>query len=555
MLKGAALGAAAYAAGSSFAGQDLYSAFDEACTANLGVGALPVGAAALVGTYVTSKVLSGRTPEHYIQTPLDESAYQVLGKKKDLTNEDIPQVNQELKQSFASGRTRPVAFRVQQLKQLHKLIKENEEELIKAIQMDLNRPRVEALLYDVLVTLHEVESLIKNTAEWAQPEKRKFSLLTFPSTDTMQAEPYGTTLVIGTWNYPIMLTLIPLAGAIAAGNCCILKPSNVSAYTAKTVANLVQKYMDPYTVSVIGPAMPGDRGCIQALMKEQWDYLFFTGGPTVGKLVYQAAAAFLTPCSLELGGKNAVFVDESADVSLAAKKTVWGRMMNAGQQCIGPDYVMVHKSVENKFVKECVRWLKTCYTEDPQKAKTVGNIVNARHMERLIAVLKDPAGTIVHGGSYKQEEKYIEPTILQCGFQAKAMEEETFGPILIVVGVDSMDQAIKYCNSREKSLSQYIFAGDQKVIDKILQNTSAGGVTVNGTLMHAGHPDLPFGGVGTAGIGAYHGKATFDTFSHLKPVCQKSVWPDMGLLSDPFFLYPPWTGFKETLLRNLMKMV
>jgi aldehyde dehydrogenase (NAD+) len=291
------------------------------------------------------------------------------------------------------------------------------------------------------------------------------------------------------------------------------------------------------------------------LLEYQWDYVFFTGSPSVGKIVYTGAAKFMTPVTLELGGKNPVVVAADADIHLAAKRCVWGRMMNAGQQCISPDYVLVERSVLHQFNESLVHWVKTLYGSDPMTNGNLGKIVGERQIDRIIDILDKHGGKVIIGGSYKKDAKYVEPTVLQIeDMSSIAMEEETFGPILIVVPVDSVLQAINYINSKPKSLSLYIFSSSRYTQEQIIYNTSAGGVTVNGTLFHVAHPDMPFGGVGASGLGSYHGKKTFETFTHMKPVLRKAAWRwDGGLLSDPWFVYPPWDEQKIKIIRFLTK--
>lgn len=355
-----------------------------------------------------------------------------------------------------------------------------------------------------------------------------------------------------------MLSLIPMAGAIAAGNTCIVKPSNVSPATAKLVGELIGKYMDPRIVSCVGPGIRGDRHTIQALIAEKFDYIFFTGGVSVGKMVAAAAAKNLTPTTLELGGKNPVFVAKDADVALAAKRILWGRMMNAGQQCIAPDYVLLHRDVQDRFFAECKRYIGEFYEGKQKEPGVVGRIVNDRHVARLqemIEQCKASGGSFVVGGEVDASQRYFEPSVLHTPIDSPAMADETFGPILMAVTVDSMDEAIRYVNQRAKPLSLYVFSESKATQERIIQNTSSGGVTVNGTLFHVGHPGLPFGGVGDSGTGAYHGKETFNAFSHRRAVLRKTKLPDGGLVSDLAVLYPPWGPWKIKAMELLSKLL
>jgi len=352
-----------------------------------------------------------------------------------------------------------------------------------------------------------------------------------------------------------MLSMVPVIGAIAAGNCVVLKPCNIASECAKLLEKLLPLYVDRRVLTVIGPNSKGDRDMTGALLKHAWDYVFFTGSPSVGKIVYEAAARNLTPVTLELGGKNPVIVAEDANVEQAAKRCVWGRMMNAGQQCISPDYVLCHRSVLPAFISHLPRIVSELYGSDSMTNGNLGRIVGDRQMERICEILDKHGGKVICGGHYSKAERYVEPTVIQIDdLSSIAMEEETFAPILLVVPVDSVRHAIQYINSRPKPLSLYIFAESRNTQEEIIYNTSAGGVTVNGTLFHAAHSGMPFGGVGASGMGAYHDKLTFDTFSHRKPVLRKAAWTfDQGLLSDPFFVYPPWTERKSQIIRFLAK--
>lgn len=512
--------------------------------------------AVLAVLYYIKKKREARFDKQYVVSLVPPRDYKILGKVINPPVDEIPTLVEEMRHSFLTGVSRPYAKRREQLLQLAKMLESHEEEFIAALKADLGRPRFEAIVYDIEVTTGEIHNMIKNLRKYMRPSGAAFDLLTFPSEDVVVPEPMGLALVIGTWNYPVMLALAPVAGAIAAGNTVILKPSNVSPNTADLLGRLIPKYMDPAIVSVVGPGIRGDRASIQALINERFDKIFFTGGPTVGRMVMAAASKHLTPVTLELGGKNPVFVADDADVALAAKRTIWGRMMNAGQQCIAPDYVLVHKRVADRFLAECTKTIKAFYEGDAKADGKVGRIVNDRHFQRLSTeVLAGHGGTVVCGGGSDAATRYIEPTVLHLPIDSPAMEEETFGPILMVVTVDNMDDAIRYVAGREKSLSQYIFSSSKAMQQRIVQNTSAGGVTINGTLFHVGHHDLPFGGVGRSGMGAYHGKNTFLAFSHPKPVLRKMWLPDGGALSDPFFIYPPWSDMKARLVRFLFRLM
>eukprot|EP00824_Muranothrix_gubernata_P009022 TRINITY_DN21597_c0_g1_i1.p1 TRINITY_DN21597_c0_g1~~TRINITY_DN21597_c0_g1_i1.p1 ORF type:complete len:562 (-),score=65.78 TRINITY_DN21597_c0_g1_i1:92-1777(-) len=481
--------------------------------------------------------------------------WQVVGRPwESVTLDDIPTLVAEMRASFESGRSRPLWKRKEQLHAMHRMMTENEDKIREALAEDLGRPAAEAMLQDVLFPLKEVEHMIAHLDEYARPEPQPFNLIAWPSANYVYKEPLGLCLVIGTWNYPFALCLEPVLGAIAAGNTCILKPCNVSSHSAKLISTLVTNYLDPGIVSVVGATVPGDRTTTHKLLEHKFDHVFFTGSPSVGRVIAEAAARHLTPCTLELGGKNPVLVSADANLRLAAKRTVWGRNLNAGQLCISPDYVLVEESVADAFCVHARRFVTELYGEDPRTAGTIGRVVGDRQMRRLVGVLESHGGAVVCGGDYDEKTRYIAPTVVRVSLASPAMEEETFGPILLVVSVPSVDAAIQCVRSRPKPLALYVFASSQATVERILYNTSAGGVTVNGTLMHMGHLELPFGGVGNSGMGAYHGKESFTTFSHRKPVVKKSIWPDRGLLSDPFVLYPPWSDFKIAALRVFFKL-
>lgn len=408
-------------------------------------------------------------------------------------------------------------------------------------------------MYDVLVPLADIKHLRANLSSYMTPERKGFSLASFPASAALYPEPFGVALIVDTWNYPIMLGVLPLAGAIAAGNTAILKPSVVSRATARLLGELLPKYLDPDVARVVGHTADRDRHMLTALLEAKTDKVFFTGSPKVGRIVAQAAAKHLTPCTLELGGKNPVLVDADADLALAAKRVVWGRCMNGGQQCISPDYVLVHKSVVQEFTAACKAAIEQFYEGNPKQSACLGRIVDATRMQAQVDILERHSGTVVVGGDVDVPQRYVAPTVLHLDLHDPVMEGETFGPILMVAAVDSMEQACAYVAAKPKPLSMYIFTPRTATQEYILQNTSAGGVTINGTLWHVSHPELPFGGVGASGMGGgYHGKATFDCFTHYKPVLRKTALPDGGLLSDLWLVYPPWDSTKLSLARLLL---
>lgn len=462
---------------------------------------------------------------------------------------DAAAAHAQLVATFESGATRPLAFRRAQLLRLEAMVKENEEAILDAVRQDLGRTGGEALMYDVLLPAQEAALLRRHLSAYTRPRRvGATSLLTWPSHQWLEPEPLGAALIIGTWNFPLMLSLEPLAGAIAAGCTACLKPCNVAPATAKLQARLIKQYMDPAAVRVVGAGEPGDRAATGALLALKWDKVFFTGSSEVGKVVARACAEQLTPCTLELGGKNPALVAADAALDLAAKRVVWGRMLNAGQQCISPDYALVEEGAVDEFCALCAKHVAELYPR-PEEDGNFGRIVGPSQMRRVAALLDDHRGDVVCGGAYDAERRFVAPTVIRCGWDSPLMRGETFAPILAVLSVPSLEAACAKVRERPKPLSLYVFSQSRTKWRHVIENTSAGGVTVNGTIFHAGHHALPFGGVGASGIGRYHGRYSVDCFSHEKPVLRKPLWYDWGLLSDAFVVYPPWSAFKLNAMR------
>eukprot|EP01029_Cantina_marsupialis_P032339 TRINITY_DN978_c0_g3_i1.p1 TRINITY_DN978_c0_g3~~TRINITY_DN978_c0_g3_i1.p1 ORF type:complete len:519 (+),score=122.18 TRINITY_DN978_c0_g3_i1:174-1730(+) len=484
--------------------------------------------------------------------------------KSGLKCEDIPRLVDQMRESFLSGVSRSIDKRLEQLEALRLLLDENEEQILMALALDLGKPRMEALAYDILWTKKEVVGLIKNLRKYLEPQSVGFNIMTFPSKQRMEYEPYGVTLVIGTWNFPLLLSLNPLAGAIACGNTCVLKPSNVTPNCSALIEELVHKYMDGSIVTVVGPGENGDRNMIKSLLNEKFEKIFFTGSPSVGKIVMRAAAENLASVTLELGGKNPVFVDSGADLKVAARRIVLGRMLNAGQQCIAPDLVLCHEDVLDEFISGCTKQVVLQFP-DPKTCGNFARIVGRKQFERVKGLLEQveasEEGKIICGVSpsklvNSENDNFIPPTIVTLPLDSKCriMEEETFGPVLTILSVKNMHEAIKFFSSRPKPLSMYIFSKNERTIDQITRNTSAGGVAINCCLLHAAHPGLIFGGVGLSGQSGYHGIHTIEAFSHKKPILEKTTIADpFGVINDPDFVYPPYNSSKEKKWRTLMK--
>jgi aldehyde dehydrogenase (NAD+) len=353
-------------------------------------------------------------------------------------------------------------------------------------------------------------------------------------------EPLGTVLIIGAWNYPFQLVVSPMVAAIAAGNCVVLKPSELAAETSKVLAEIIPKYLDNNAFTVV----EGDVPETTELLKQQFDHILYTGGETVGKIVMRAAAEFLTPVTLELGGKSPCFVSDSANIDVTANRIVWSKWMNAGQTCVAPDYVLVDKKVSSRLIDKLKQKINAFYGEDIKQSPDYGRIINDRHYTRISGYLEDQE--IIFGGKLDESERYIEPTLLLNPDEASPiMRDEIFGPLLPIIEVDDMTQAISFVNKRAKPLALYLFNKDQNTEDEVMHNTSAGNVCINDGMMFMVNADLPFGGVGNSGMGSYHGQAGFDTFSHLKTVMKRSYIMDLDVR------YPPYSDKKLSLLKRL----
>ncbi len=454
---------------------------------------------------------------------------------------DAPALVARLRATFASGRTRPVAWRREQLQQLRKLLVEHEDDLLAALASDLGKPRLEAWATDVGFVVSDIDHALKHLRRWTRPTRVRTSLATKPSRGRIVREPRGAVLIIAPWNYPVQLALSPLVGAIAAGNVAVVKPSEMAPATSAALARLAPEYLDPEAFVLVEGAVAES----QALLEQRWDHIFYTGNGRVGRVVMEAAAKHLTPVTLELGGKSPAIVDASANLEVAARRIAWGKFLNAGQTCIAPDYVLVARGLQDRFVEQVRRCIFDFYGQDPRKSPDFARIVNGAHFDRLVGLID--SGTAAVGGDRDAATRYIAPTVLRDVLpESPAMQEEIFGPILPVLPVDDTAEAIAFVNGRDKPLALYVFAGDTEVQRQVLDGTSSGGVCINATLFQVAVAELPFGGVGESGIGAYHGAASFDVFSHAKSVLKRATRP------DPDLAYPPYTERKEKLTRRFL---
>ncbi len=442
---------------------------------------------------------------------------------------------------FFSGKTLPLKNRKESLRKLLSAIKKFDSEIIAALKKDLHKSDFEAFTNETGVVCMEIRHILRHLDKWAKPQKKKIELFLRPGSGTIYAEPYGVSLVIAPWNYPFQLAIAPLAIALAAGNTVILKPSEVSCETAKLLTTFIETTFPPELVAVVN----GGPEETSALLALSVDKIFFTGSVSVGKIVMEAAAKNLTPITLELGGKSPVIVDESANLKNAAKKIVWGKFNNAGQTCIAPDYILVHTSVEKELLRLMKEAIREFYGENPEQSENYGRIINERHTRRLEQLLI-PAKTAI-GGMVKPDCSYIEPTILtDVTLNDICMRDEIFGPILPIIRYETIAEAIEVIRSFPKPLALYLFTEKQEREREILNAIRFGGGSINTVILHVASSNLPFGGVGPSGMGSYHGKAGFDTFSHHKSILRQPSFFDHGLTY-------PGSKVPLSLIRKFMK--
>lgn len=454
-------------------------------------------------------------------------------------------VMDELRKTFGDGVTKNVKWRKAQLLQMQKMMIERTDDILKALNKDLGRSSTEAFLGDVGATIDDIKFLIENLDTWVKPIDRPHPMMQKPGKSQIFPQPKGIVLIIGAWNFPFNLVIAPLAGAIAAGCCAVVKPSEVSPNCAALVEEMITTYMDPAAVKVVQGAVPETT----ALLNLRWDHIMYTGNGTVGKIVMKAASRHLTPVTLELGGKSPAFVDKDVNIDVACRRILSGKFFNNGQVCIAPDYLLVHEDVADKVIDKLKKTVKDFFGKDPQKSKSLGRMVNKRHYDRVKSLIDNSGGKIIVGGPEGADgnDLYIPPTFIKNpSFESRIMNEEIFGPLLPIIIVKSIDDAIEIVNKKDKPLALYIFSSNSKTIDKILSETSSGGCCVNDTIFHVSNPHLPFGGVGPSGMGAYHGKDSFDTFSHYRSVMHRSTW------LDPSQRYPPYSEENLAMIRKIM---
>ena len=454
--------------------------------------------------------------------------------------EDINLIFKNQKEFFESGKTINVDYRIKNLKKLNDIIKKNEDKILNELKKDLGKSNFEGYVTEVGILYDDINFHVK---KWSSEEKRKSPIVYYPSKSYIYKEPYGVTLIIGPFNYPFQLVIAPLIGAISAGNTAIIKPSENSRNIALLLEKLINENFPEGYLRVVNPL--GGKETVSLLLDKPFDYIFFTGSVRVGKLVMQKAAQHLTPVTLELGGKSPCIVDSDAKLKLAAKRIVWGKFLNAGQTCVAPDYLCVHKSVKDELLKLIINEIRVQFGENVRNSEDYPRIVNKSSLERLSGYLND--GKIYYGGNIDEDNLYMEPTlIIKPDLNSPLMSDEIFGPILPILVYEDLDNVIKFINHREKPLALYYFSESKKKIKYVLTSTTSGGVTINDTIIHVANPNLPFGGVGNSGVGKYHGKESFETFTHNKSVMKRGTFIEFNIRFAPY-------KNKLNLVKRIMK--
>lgn len=422
------------------------------------------------------------------------------------------------------------------------MVRDHEEAFFEALKKDLNKPEYETFGAEIAQLIGEIDFALKNLDTWARPQKVSAALVSFPSRHYVYPQPYGVAFIIGAWNYPILLLLAPVVGAIAAGNCAIIKPSEIAEHTARLVCRLVSEYFEPGFLK----AVFGGPETSKEILNQKPDYIFFTGSPRVGKIIMKAAAETLTPVTLELGGKSPCIVDEGANIEITARRIVFGKLLSGGQTCVAPDYLLAHEKVKDELLAKMKAFITERYGNRRDEGRDLCKVVNKNNFERLVRYLKN--GNLYHGGYTNEDALYIEPTLLiDVSWDDEVMQEEIFGPILPVISFSDFRETLTLLNEKERPLAAYYFGPDKKKQNEFIDTLQFGGGVINDTLFHFGNPELPVGGIGNSGLGRYHGKHTFDTFTHLKSIVKKPFFPDFN------FRYPPFRN-KMKLLRWVFKL-
>lgn len=459
------------------------------------------------------------------------------------TNEDVESMIALQHEFYYTGATKSPEFRKEMLTKLRTAIIENEDMILEALEKDLGKSSFEAYVTEIGFVLSSITQMLKNVDAWMKPESAKTPVHLQPAKSFVVREPYGSVLIIGPFNYPFQLVMEPLVGAIVGGNCAIVKPSEFATNTVKVVNKIITETFPPDYIRVV----EGERDETSALIHAPFDYIFFTGSVAVGKVVMKAAAERLTPVTLELGGKSPTIVDQTANLVNAAERIVWGKFLNTGQTCVAPDYLLVHHSVKAEFIEKLKETIHKFYGENPSESKDYGHIINERQFDRLSGIIEKEWPQIIHGGDFDRSSLYIEPTILdRVTWTSRSMEEEIFGPILPIIEYDNLADAIHRIRQLPKPLAAYMFTENEEAANYFIESLPFGGGCINDTVSHVGNTNLPFGGVGSSGMNAYHGKASFDVFTHAKAIMQRSTKIPMKLA------FPPYTN-KLKLVKPLIR--
>ena len=448
------------------------------------------------------------------------------------------------KKFFYTNKTKDINYRINTLKKLKSIIKDNEDKVLNALNKDLNKSKFEAYATEIGMVYEEINLHIKKLKSWSKIEKVSTPISYFPGKSYIYKEPYGVSLIIGPFNYPFQLIILPLIGAISAGNCAVIKPSENTPNTGLLIEDLINKNFDESYINVVNPL--GSKETVSYLLDLKFDYIFFTGSVNVGKIVMEKASKNLIPVTLELGGKSPCIVDIDCNLKLAAKRIVWGKFLNAGQTCVAPDYILVHKEIKKDLIKALEYEIKLQYGENISNNNDYPKLVNKTSFNRLKGYLND--GDIILGGRYNEKDLFFEPTLLtNIKENSSIMKEEIFGPLLPILEYSSLENAINIIRKNENPLALYYFSDNKKSIKYIINSIPSGGVTINDTVIHVANSNLPFGGIGTSGIGKYHGKDSYLAFSNRKAVIERST-----LIEFPF-RFPPYTEKKLNFLRKFMK--
>ena len=459
-----------------------------------------------------------------------------------MTEQEIKDLVTRQRSYFQSGATLPVSARLAALRRLYNAISSHEKEIRRALQKDLGKSGFESYMCETGMVLEEISYMLKHTRKFAREQRVHTPLAQFCSRSYKKPSPYGVTLIMSPWNYPFMLTLSPLADALAAGNTAVVKPSAYSPYTSEVLLSILTECFDPKYVAVV----TGGRAENTCLLREHFDYIFFTGSQAVGKEVMRSAAEHLTPVTLELGGKSPCIVDQTADIRLAARRIVFGKYLNCGQTCVAPDYVYCHRSVKDQLIKEVQKQIHRQYGKQPLHSSDYGKIINEKHFDRILGLIDEKK--VVHGGGSDRSTLRIEPTVMDnVTFSDAVMQEEIFGPVMPILVFDSLDEVIRRINSMPHPLALYIFTSDKKAARKVTARCGFGGGCINDTIIHLATSEMGFGGFGESGMGAYHGKTGFDTFTHYKSIVDKKTWIDLPMR------YQPYRKGAEKLVRFFLK--